>query len=204
MVGIVRKAKLAVAAAWTVVLAAGCYQSYSDLTDIAAEADARDADTGDGTSACDGAWLDPTTGYLWENLPSATSRAWDDSVAYCSGLELCGYRAGGWRLPTISEVRSLIRGCPDGTAGGACGITDSCLGTACWSDVCYGCAYLGGPGTGGCYWDGVLAGWCGGWWSSSSCAWDASYAWAGSFSNGGVMYGEKSGSGWVRCVHIGP
>ena len=157
-------------------------------------------------TACDGAWLDPTTGYLWENPPSDALRNWDDAVSYCDALPLCGYAAGAWHLPDIEDLRSLIRGCPDTMMGGACGVTDSCLSYySCWTDACLGCTYRTGPGTDGCYWDGALAGSCDWHWSSSSAAEAPSGAWLVAFSFGGDMgTSSKTLPSHVRCVHRDP
>ena len=126
-----------------------------DATDADADADVEaDADADGDASVCDGAWQDPITGYLWEIPPPYMSMNWDDAVAHCNGLVLCGYPAGSWHLPTISELRSFIRGCPDTMTGGACGVTDSCLDyDLCWGSACRSCLLSGGPGPEGCYWD---------------------------------------------------
>jgi hypothetical protein len=131
---------------------------------------------------------------------------WDDAVAYCGGLVLCGFPAGNWHLPTISELRSLIRGCPDTMTGGACGVTDSCLGDdLCWSWECRSCLRSGGPGSDGCYWDPTVSGDCSMWyWSSSSYAVDASYAWYVSFYIGSVNHFVKTIAFGVRCVRRRP
>ena len=168
--------------------------------DVEAESDA-DAD-GD-AGACDGAWRDPTTGYLWENPPVAGMR-WDEAVTYCNGLRLCGYGPGSWHLPTVSELRTLIRGCPATESGGWCGVTDSCLSDSCEWEPCVGCGYLSGPGPGGCYWDSALGGWCSWYWSSSSSAGGASYAWTVYFNYGYVGYYDETYTDSVRCVRRGP
>jgi hypothetical protein len=43
-----------------------------------------------------------------------------------------------------------------------------------------------------------------GFWSSSSRAFDSSYAWAVDFVNGLVGYGAKASGFRVRCVRLGP
>ena len=171
-----------------------------------ADADAYDAGDADGdVTACDGAWLDPTTGYLWENPPSDTMRNWDDAMSYCNGLSLCGYPAGSWHLPTISELRSFIRGCPGTVTGGACGVTDSCLDSSCWSSAaCNRCSWLGGPDSDGCYWDSTVGGDCYWYWSSSSYAESTFLAWVVNFTGGSVNGLGKTVPLDVRCVRREP
>ena len=75
-------------------------------------------------------------GYTW-SPPSSEGMEWDDAVSYCDNLAACGY--SDWHLPTISELRTLVKNCKRTKAGGSCGVTDSCLSYDCWSDECYGC-----------------------------------------------------------------
>jgi hypothetical protein len=91
---------------------------------------------------------------------------WESGVAHCRDLELNGV---GWRLPTIGELRSLIRGCPATLGGGPCRITDTCLSfDACETAECEGCEMDVGP-DGGCYWPDELGGSCSlFYWSSST------------------------------------
>ena len=56
-------------------------------------------DRGDGTIA------DNVTGLPWQQAASTTTLASADAVTYCSGSPLSG---GGWRLPTILELRSIV------------------------------------------------------------------------------------------------
>jgi formylglycine-generating enzyme required for sulfatase activity len=48
---------------------------------------------------------DPNTHLTWQRALDGQVRAWDEASAYCSTLTLAG---GGWRLPTMSELQSLI------------------------------------------------------------------------------------------------
>ena len=171
--------------------------------DAGPDADAgADGDADAGT--CSGVWRDPTTGYLWENPPSETWRTWEDAVSYCDGLSLCGYPAGSWHLPTISELRSLIRGCPGTERGGACGLTDSCPDYSCFTALCLGCSYRLGPGGEGCYWDAGLMGTCWAYWSSSLDAGGSYYAWYVGFHYGYVRDPHSLLAHYARCVRSGP
>jgi len=109
---------------------------------------------------------------------------WDEAVTSCENL--------GGRLPTISELRTLIQKCPATETGGWCGVTDNCLSSDCWLDSCgmYESDYAGYSVFGDIY---HL-------WSSSELSDDADNVWSVLFSNGGVYGENKSSSSGVRCV----
>jgi hypothetical protein len=122
----------------------------------------------------------------------------------CSALTLCGY--SDWRVPTISELRSLVRGCPSIDTGGSCNVTDACLGTAC--DVgCTMCDNSAGPGSGGCYWPAGINGPCSMYWSSSvyfdTTRQSYRYRFIG-FPNSNLWSCDPSDGGYVRCVRPTP
>lgn len=125
----------------------------------------------------------------------------DEAAAYCSGLSWGGLRPGSWHLPTIDELRSLVRGCPPTEIGGECPVTDSC-DVAYRTDVCFGCVTGEGPGTGGCYMPGDVGGECGWPWSSSVVS-GLSRAWFASFADGSVGYEIPTYAISVRCVRPG-
>jgi hypothetical protein len=50
--------------------------------------------------------LDRETGLVWERSPSASSFSWYAAHDHCINLNV-GSR-GGWRLPTVQELRSLV------------------------------------------------------------------------------------------------
>jgi hypothetical protein len=160
----------------------------------------------DASSPCPEGWYDSTTGLCWQDPPAATGMTWYDAVSYCENLVLGGHPVGTWRLPTISELRSLIRGCPATETGGACGVTDSCTGDGCGSwGPCVGCSGFSGPGAGGLYWPPELAAFYGHWsWSSSSYSGSSSRAWRVYFDIGRVDSLVKANSGNVRCIRRGP
>jgi hypothetical protein len=125
-----------------------------------------------------------------------TPAAW----SHCSNLELAG---GGWRLPTIGELRTLIRGCPATDDGGTCNVDDDCLCSSCTDafPIC-NCPEYKGPAEGGCYWPDEMEGDCD--WNLSS-SWmedNATYNWLVNFSNGGIFYDIMAGVGpeHARCV----
>ncbi len=52
-----------------------------------------------------GTVYDTRTRLTWQRATDTTARAWPDAKTYCGGLAVAG---GGWRLPTISELRCLV------------------------------------------------------------------------------------------------
>jgi hypothetical protein len=158
-------------------------------------------------------WYDSASNLSWEITPwEYMTRGWQFADDYCNGLTLCGH--DDWRLPTISELRSLIRGCTDTQTGGFCGVTDSCI-SGLWSDSCftYECAVCSkgqGPSAGGCYWPTQIEGDCDSYWSASprldadNTVINYKYMWRVNFYNGAVGYFNAPGSDRVRCVRGGP
>jgi hypothetical protein len=137
-------------------------------------------------SAKDKIWKDEKSGLTWQVTPTGGTMEWFDAKSHCTGLSLNG---GGWHLPTIVELRSLIRGCTARTAGPSCNDKE-------------------GPAD-GCYWPAEMQGTCGYYWSSSPHNSDVDTsspnnhdeaAWYVSFDGGDFTYGEAYAPGHVRCV----
>jgi hypothetical protein len=55
--------------------------------------------------ASGGTVLDAVTGLTWQQAVDATGRTWVEARAYCADLDLAG---GGWRLPSMKELQSLV------------------------------------------------------------------------------------------------
>lgn len=81
-------------------------------------------------------WTDSATGLQWQVDPPLSGMNWFESEKYCNDLE-----AGGqidWRMPSISELRTIVISCDVTKTGGSCKITDDCLQSTCESNYC-GC-----------------------------------------------------------------
>lgn len=143
-------------------------------------------------------WYDGATGIAWQVTPPEGDFNWQQAKDYCAGLSLAGL--SGWRLPTISELRSIIRGCPSTMTDGACGVSDSCLTTLCLSPGWETCTPNLGPDE-GCYWVTDLTGFCFLFWSSSLVEDYPENAWAVNFDHGepGYVSVDNVDEG-VRCV----
>ena len=144
-----------------------------------------------------GTWTDPSSGLTWQNPPAESEMTWQDALDYCESSTRDSH--ADWHLPTISELRSLMRGCPDTQTGGSCGVVDECLSGACSSDKCYGCSGDEGP-DGGCYWPVEAEGPCSWYWSSSSREGGDDSAWHINFGYGGIASPNQGHSSYVRCV----
>jgi Protein of unknown function (DUF1566) len=55
--------------------------------------------------------LDNNTGLVWEQAPDGTPRTWLQAIEHCVNLNVGG--TGGWRLPSVVELKSV----QDGTTG---------------------------------------------------------------------------------------
>ena len=142
-------------------------------------------------------WADPTSGLTWQNPPSGIKTTWSPAKQYCADLDLLG---GGWRLPTIDELRTVIRGCPATESGGSCGVEDGCLTSSCRDSSCNGCSKDQGPAD-GCYWpDGMQGATSICYWSSSAVGDKGSNAWHVRFDLGDVCGYDFSNEYQVRCV----
>lgn len=154
---------------------------------------------GGGGESSAGTWTDLATNLIWQNPPSASRMDLNSATTYCTALRLGDHR--DWRLPTIGELRSLIRGCPNTVTDGACGVTDSCLTfSSCWSESCGGCTDRAGPGLDGAYWPNGISGGTTSYWSSSAATGSSSFVYVISFGSGLLDKTGDGGNYYVRCV----
>jgi len=195
----------------------GSSGDHSADDDDSGDDSAGDVDDNDDCGYVDegGSWIDSTTGLEWQltspydgEPPEMDSLNWSEAVTFCENLCLDG--KNDWRLPTISELRSLIRGCPDTETGGACGVTDDCLShDECHDDqACLGC---GGGSDAECrvpdaFDERMCALYDSAYWSSSSVSDYEDEAWILYFNTVGVgttgktdrVYGDVDTA--VKCV----
>lgn len=164
----------------------------ADLNDTGNTTDDSDTDSGD-------------TSYLW-SCPDSNKFChshdglnwsdvgylfvdWDYAMFYCKDL--------GGRLPTISELRTLIQNCPETETDGECNVMDSCLSYGdCRNDPCGGCGYSESVKY-SVFRDKEYL------WSSSELSDDVFSAWGVYFYDGSVYSSSKLGYGstfYVRCV----
>lgn len=191
-----------------------------DATGFPAASDLQEA-----VSSCSGAggvWLDPSTGLLWQNPAGDEEMTWDRypgplekvdhkiAVEYCDAA--CWSAYDDWRLPNISELRSLVR--PELSALGSvgteldgtcevaetcapCGVsqdclTVDCLGGNCYGQGCYNCSGLD------CLIDPAM-GVCPTLWSSSRLS-DNGAALYLDFLGAGIHQGDTGRNESLRCV----
>lgn len=144
-------------------------------------------------------WRDPLTGLVWQKVakpddPMPMVHDW--TLKYCQLLTLDG---GGWRLPSISELRSLIRDCPQTETGGACLITPTEFSRECKQ----GCDVHDKPQS-YCNWPTELGGPCVEYWTSTTSN-DETDAMTIGFRGGYIGWLVKESSAYyngplMRCV----
>ncbi|MBP5406216.1 DUF1566 domain-containing protein [bacterium] len=151
-------------------------------------------ETCDPIPACNKEQLTPCNSI--NNLNWSTFKAyldWSSSLSYCEELTEGGYT--DWRLPSINELKTLIRNCTATMANsGLCPVKDpSCLHSACYKADSCSCE----EDRNGEY---SVFGDTEKFWSSSSTYEGSGVAWSVDFSTAGIYYHMKSSLFAVRCV----
>jgi hypothetical protein len=93
--------------------------------------------------------VDVATGLGWVMLVG--SRGAVDAALACASHNVAGL--SDWRIPTISDARTIAGGCAPTVPGGTCPIADpGCLDSNCGQGpACNSCTGGGGPAAGGAY-----------------------------------------------------
>ncbi len=180
-----------------------CVAEIPDFTDGDMDADTSDGivcDYANDSAATGEPWYDSASDLVWQNPPADNKMNWECAKEYCANLNLDGH--DDWRLPTIGQLRSLIRGCSETKTGGDCTIQDNgCLSLSC-QENCNGCTGSNGPAD-GCYWPDEMEGPCGSYKSSSAIEDKENRAWKVLFSYALVDLNYTDSDDYVRCVRDG-
>ncbi len=160
-------------------------------------------------SCLDGVCTDPATGLEWQETPTGGLMSQTDGGNHCYYLSLSG---SGWRLPNISELRSLVRNCGPIEINGTCGLLDTCIpcgilaSQRCANNIpCFevsACIPSSCPDDGGatgCYHPEELAGECSWYWSSTPSD-NRDHWWGLGFLSGHLDDGAYDNPGYIRCV----
>ncbi len=158
-------------------------------------------------------WTDPVGGRVWTKYVSPEGSDQAGAAAWCDGL------GGGWRMPTIDELRTLISGCPAVATGGACKVSTSCNSSepTCydgncqcdggeWEPRCMGCPGTGGGPADGCFNDPTLplanGLYCATLWSSTTFTGSSGEpeSWYIELGGPSLSYGGADWRAWARCT----
>jgi hypothetical protein len=146
--------------------------------------------------------LDAVTGLEWQRVAEQAIRIpWPEVEPYCAALVLDG--SSGFRVPTLDELRTLVRNCPATVTGGPCGLGDDCNTDACWTENGLACRSCGVTET--CYWPDWIEGMCGDYWTRTRFIEpnnDDANRFFVSFTGAGFLFHpEQSGNrSRIRCV----
>jgi hypothetical protein len=146
-------------------------------------------------------WVDPATQLKWENprgfMGGTGSSAWVTAYNYCAGLTTGGVAPGTWRMPTINELRTLIRNNPNTKTGGSCKVSETCRSLSCDTQGC-----TGGEGDSSCsFIEPTLSADCSSpfhQWSATPVTDQPGSYWSVGCYNANVWWVASSGG--VRCV----
>ena len=154
--------------------------------------------------------IDSATKLIWSSATSQNKK-WAEAENRCSELEEGGFK--NWRMPTISELRTLVRNCQKTATGGLCKVTDECTASyssanpQCYNiDLCTSTTNAIGIERCGDQTDGsysLLGDASVYLWSSSEPDEDHDKAWYIYFKNTNILNQKKTLTGQVRCVRRG-
>ena len=150
-------------------------------------------------SAVDAIYFDSDSGLTWQVVVGSAS-SFLGSQLYCDGLQAAG--SSDWRLPTIEDLRSLTRGCPELALTGTCNLSSGgCESMSCRDAACIEfCS--GEEPDGACHWPMDVDGSCtaGAYWSSTSVADQAGDRWTIDLASGGLRFEAEHENALARCV----
>ena len=132
---------------------------------------------------------------------STEKMTWDEAVKYCDRFTDFHFGFDKWRLPTVDELRELVRNCPATEPGGSCKVSEeeNCLAGNCSSPK-NSCACERKPKNRGYYSMYGDADYIG-LWSSSTLSDDDKKAWGAVFYSGMIGSVGKDVKLYARCIH---
>lgn len=154
--------------------------------------------SGSCNAAEDISWYDSTSELTWQNSKFSAALSLSSASSYCSSLTFDGY--SDWRLPTISELRSLIRGCSNAETEGSCKVTDYCSSWETCTASCFSCTSGNGPSGDNNYWDSNLDGGETSLLSATPVPGYSGYNWYIDFTTAEISYSFDTAATNFRCV----
>ncbi len=183
--------------------------SDTDDADSAESSDEdTDADTGSGEEGLHECSVNPATpcksGNLIWSSRSADTTDLDTAKSKCAKHKE-GTFTSGWRLPTINELRTVIRNCTTTEPGGNCRVTNECPYLEHESLICYtnqSCKKVFGDICSTSV-EHSPFGEKGKLWSATTIGYDPTQAWYVGFKNGEIGYSATNNNYeiYYRCVH---
>lgn len=150
---------------------------------------------------------DSATKLVW-SASNGKNAKWAEAKTHCDNLTDGGFK--NWRMPTISELRTLVRNCQKTATGGLCKVTDECTASyssanpQCYNiDLCTSTTNAIGIERCGDQTDGsysLLGDASVYLWSSSEPDEDHDKAWYIYFKNTNILNQKKTLTGQIRCV----
>ncbi len=154
-------------------------------------------------SVAEPVWNDEVFGRMWQlqvDPANPHMSNLNSAISYCENLSWAGF--DDWHLPTIVDLRTLVRGCPYTEFGGDCGIDDSCIN---YDDACNDLMTCSGCTQGStCYWPDELGHDCYQAWSLTMVLNSGdnmpTNAWVIDFSTAAIQELEMDQNAVVMCV----